>query len=85
MYKDCATVVSIDVTNKTITVDTYQNFNETQGYVFIIEKPIIGNLNITANASHAEGHYSEVSGNCSHAEGYCTTASGEYQHVQANL
>lgn len=85
LYKDCATVVSIDVTNKTITVDTYQNFNETQGYVFIIEKPMVGNLNITANASHAEGHTTFSLGQNSHSEGWSTFAIGGNSHSEGEM
>lgn len=96
-YLDFGTITKIDTENKTITVDTYQSFSGSVGYLFVVGKNNYGeiisgscshvegnNSKVIGNSSHAEGDATVTYGDASHAEGKETTASGDYSHAEGN-
>ena len=83
--ENCGKITAIDTTNKKITVDGYPDIALDSGflnYLTIVNRPELGDILISGEASHAEGGSTKASGDYSHAEGGNTKASGDYSHAE---
>ena len=89
--ENCGKIIDIDIDNRKITVDGYPDIalstssSNTVNYLTIVDRPDLGDKNISGIYSHAEGEFTIASGQDSHAEGYRTTAASTYQHVQGKF
>lgn len=81
IINDFAKITAIDITAKTITVDTYQSRQSNYGVIYVTSKPAVGTIAV-AEYSHSEGGETKASGTYSHAEGNATTSSGIYSHAE---
>lgn len=92
------TITAIDTNTKAVTVSSYYNLDADDNYLFIPDKPKLGDVYLpesgyaahsegnsslaSASASHAEGTETIATGHSSHSEGFRTTASGNYSHSE---
>ena len=78
------TVTAIDETNKVITVSKFDSLSDKDNYLFLVDKPRVGDYHISlaSACAHAEGNNTIAAGNLSHAEGYGTTAIGFSSHAE---
>lgn len=92
------TITAIDTNTKTVTVSSYYNLDADDNYLFISNKPKLGDVYLpdsgyaahsegngslaSASASHAEGTDTISTGHSSHSEGFRTTADGNYSHSE---
>ena len=92
------TITAIDTNTKAVTVSSYYNLDADDNYLFISDKPKLGDVYLpdsgyaahsegnsslaSASASHAEGTETISTGHSSHSEGFRTTADGNYSHSE---
>lgn len=84
-YTNQGTITAIDTDTNTITVSYYRDIGGDKKYLYIYDRPDIGNIFFPygfPNHSHTEGQDTIATSVQSHAEGLGTIANGDNQHVQ---